>query len=129
MQTHFERGRRADQCKVFVLHWPRAELHRRIEARVERMFELGLVEEVRGLTARQPALSRTANQAVGYRETISHLRGEQSLPDTIEAVKVRTRRFARRQETWFRSLSECRSVSLDDRTSAHEIAQGIVNAA
>jgi tRNA dimethylallyltransferase len=129
MQTHFERGRRADQCKVFVLHWPREQLHGRIEARVERMFEIGLVDEVRQLMARHPALSRTANQAVGYRETISHLGGEQSLPDTIEAVKVRTRRFARRQGTWFRSLSECRMVNLDETTSAREIAQGMVDTA
>jgi tRNA dimethylallyltransferase len=125
MQTHFERGRRPEQCKVFVLHWPREELHRRIEARVERMFSTGLVEEVRQLMAEHPALSRTASQAVGYCETISYLRGQQKLPETIEAVKIRTRRFARRQETWFRSLSECRTIAMSDASTARDVAEKI----
>lgn len=113
-QTHFERGKSRDATRVFVLQWPRPELHRRIEARVERMFAGGLVEEVRGLAARYPQLSRTAAQAVGYREVLELLRGELRLDEAIEQVKVRTRRFARRQETWFRSLAECRPIPLSE---------------
>lgn len=125
-QTHFERGKPREATKVFVLQWPRPELHRRIEARVERMFDTGLVDEARGLLDRYPQLSRTALQAVGYRESFDLLRGETTLPDTIERVKIRTRRFARRQETWFRSLGECRPVpltaSLEPATVASQIA-------
>ncbi len=60
---------------MFVLDWDRETLNERIDRRVERMFADGLVEEVRGLLERQPPLSRTASQAVGYREVIEHLAG------------------------------------------------------
>lgn len=126
LQMQFDEGRPAEQCKVFVLDWPRPLLHRRIEARVERMFSDGLVDEVRGLLDRHGELSRTASQAVGYREVIEHLRGERNLAETIEQVKVRTRQFARRQETWFRSLSECRRVPQREDLSPAEVADEIL---
>lgn len=125
LQTQFDEGRDAAQCKVFVLDWPRPRLHERIDARVEHMFQAGLVDEVRGLLARFGQLSRTASQAVGYREVIEHLQGQQDLPDTIEAIKTRTRQFARRQETWFRSLSECRRIERRDDEDAAQVAQRI----
>ncbi len=113
-QTHFDEGRPASECKVFVLAWPREELHHRIDARVDAMFDSGLVEEVRGLTANYGSLSRTASQAVGYREVMEHLAkpaGQpNSLAECIDLVKARTRQFARRQETWFRGLPECTFV-------------------
>jgi tRNA dimethylallyltransferase len=120
-QTHFDEGRPAAQCKVFVLSWQREELHRRIDARVDAMFAAGLVAEVRGLLDKYGSLSRTASQAVGYREVMDYL-ARLSLPlgegrseglalaHCIELVKARTRQFARRQETWFRGLSECTFV-------------------
>lgn len=125
LQTQFDEGRPAERCKVFVLDWPRAELHRRIEARVEKMFAAGLVEEVRGIVERYRALSRTASQAVGYGEVIAHLEGKHNLAETIELVKARTRQFARRQETWFRSLSECRRIPQQEGDSAEETAARI----
>jgi len=124
-QTHFDEPRSAEDCRVYMLHWPRAELHRRIEARVDRMFERGLVDEVRGLLERYESLSRTASQAVGYREAIAYLQGQRPLEETIEKVKVRTRRFARRQETWFRSLSECRPIEMQRGSDPREVARSI----
>jgi tRNA dimethylallyltransferase len=97
---------------VFVLDWPREELHERINARVEQMFASGLVAEVEQLRGQPGGLSRTAAQAVGYREVLEHLAGERDLAATIELVKLRTRQFAKRQLTWFRSLSECRAVAM-----------------
>jgi tRNA dimethylallyltransferase len=116
LQTQFDEGRPAQQCRVFVLGWPRDALHQRIHRRVEAMFAAGLVDEVRGILARHQQLSRTARQAVGYREVIQSLQQSEDLSKTIENVKTRTRRFARHQETWFRSLSECRFLprSSDD---------------
>lgn len=128
-QTHFERGKSAAATRVFVLQWPRAELHRRIEARVERMFDIGLVEEARGILERHPQLSRTALQAVGYRESFDLLRGEATREEIIERVKVRTRRFARRQGTWFRSLSECRPVPLTTSSEPAAVAAEIAASA
>lgn len=128
LQTQFEEGRPAASCRVFVLLWPRDRLHARINNRVDAMFAAGFVEEVRGLLQRYGTLSRTALQAVGYREVIAHLQGQQDLAATVEAVKARTRQFARHQETWFRSLSECRFVHLQAGISELEVAQQIVQA-
>jgi len=127
-QTHFD-DVPPMPCKVFALAWPRAELHRRIEARVARMFEQGLVAEVESLLARYGQLGRTAAQAVGYREVIQHVREGRKLADTIEQVRARTRQFARRQETWFRSLHECRRLEQTERFSPATLAESIVELA
>jgi tRNA dimethylallyltransferase len=121
-QTQFETGRSADTCRVFVLDWPREQLHARIDRRVEQMFADGLVDEVRSLTARTLPLSKTARQAVGYREVIEHLEGKRDLAQTVQLVKTRTRQLAKRQGTWFRSLSECRFVAVSDPFDAADLA-------
>jgi tRNA dimethylallyltransferase len=125
-QLQFDEGVPGDRCRVFVLGWSRAALHRRIDARVEGMFAAGLMDEVRGLLGQFGTLGRTASQAVGYREAIAYLRGETSWQETHRRVKVRTHQFARRQETWFRSLSECRRIEQDASTSAAETAERLV---
>jgi len=61
-----------------------------------------------------PTLGRAARQAVGYREVIEHLEGQRNLPETIELVKTHTRQLAKRQGTWFRSLSECRPAAVSE---------------
>jgi len=73
LQTQFDEAQSASSANVFVLSWPRDELHRRIDTRVEQMFATGLVEEVRGLLSRYGTLGRTAMQAVGYREVIEYV--------------------------------------------------------
>jgi len=113
-QVHFEEQVSAGRHKVLALAWPRQRLHERIEARVDQMFVDGLEDEVRGLLDRYGTLSRTASQAVGYRELIAFLQDQVSLEETVEQVKRRTRQFARRQETWFRSLEDCRQVQQSD---------------
>jgi tRNA dimethylallyltransferase len=122
-QRQFEIGRPADQCRVFVLDRPRTELSGRIDRRVEQMFSAGLVEEVRVLLAGPRPLSKTARQAVGYREVIEHVEGRRPLPETMELVKTHTRQLAKRQGTWFRSLSECRLIPLAGPVDAAEIAE------
>jgi tRNA dimethylallyltransferase len=125
LQRQFDRARPADQCRVFTLAWPRAELARRIDARVDAMFAAGFVAEVRGLLEGPHPPNRTARQAVGYREVIEHLQGMRDLCDTIELVKLRTRQFSKRQMTWLRSLSECRVISLATAADAGQIAEKI----
>lgn len=127
-QQQFDHGRPADQCRVFLLDWPREVLYRRVNRRVEIMFEQGLVEEVAGLMGLERPLGKTASQAVGYREVIEHLRGGPDLETTIELVKTHTRQFAKRQWTWFRSLSECRPVAISEPVDAESIAASIVEA-
>lgn len=127
-QYHFDEGRPADACRVFALRRLREELHELIEARVDQMIEQGLVEEVRQLVASGPALGRTASQAVGYREVIDYLDGQCDHETMIARIKTRTRRFAKRQGTWFRSLSECRFIDIEGKTDAVTVAMQIVAA-
>jgi tRNA dimethylallyltransferase len=107
---------------VFALDLPRAVLRDRIDRRVLRFFEAGLVDEVRTLTSGPRPLSVTAAQAIGYREVIAMLRGEASVEQTIERVQARTRQFAKRQATWFRGLEEVRPINVLPDESAASIA-------
>jgi tRNA dimethylallyltransferase len=125
LQRQFEVGRPAAECRVFALEWPRAEFDARIDRRVDAMFAAGLVEETRRLVEGHRPLGRTARQAVGYREVLEHLAGNLDLAATIELVKLRTRQFAKRQRTWFRSLSECRNVPVSEPFEPAVIAMRI----
>ena len=82
--------------------------------RVEEMFAGGFVEEVEALLARGLVEGRTANRAIGYREVIGFLAGDRSLAEAMEQTTVATRRFARRQDSWFRKDPRIVWVSYDD---------------
>ncbi|MEV0382265.1 tRNA (adenosine(37)-N6)-dimethylallyltransferase MiaA [Nonomuraea sp. NPDC050643] len=81
---------------------PRPELDRRIEVRVERMWQAGLVDEVRALLGQGLAEGRTASRALGYAQVIRFLTGEWGEERAFAETVRLTRRFARRQESWFR---------------------------
>jgi tRNA dimethylallyltransferase len=125
-QLQFDEGRPAGECRVFVLRRPREEQNARIDERVEEMLSRGLVDEVRGLTVGGKELGRTASQAVGYREVLDYLGGRIDEAAMIERIKTRTRQFAKRQGTWFRSLSECRFVDIEGEMDAEKLAEEIV---
>jgi tRNA dimethylallyltransferase len=80
---------------------PPATVADRIAARYGDQVEQGFVDEVRRLAADPRGLSRTARQALGYRELLAHVAGETSLDEALDQAIVRTRRFARRQRSWF----------------------------
>jgi tRNA dimethylallyltransferase len=84
------------------LSLPPDEVDRRIAARFAAMVEAGLVDEVRTLAARPAGLSRTARQALGYREILAHVENGVPLADCLEEAVRRTRQLARRQASWFR---------------------------
>lgn len=94
------------------LRWDRDVLARRIERRVHAMVDDGLVDEVRGVLA--GGLSRTARQALGYREIIDHLEGRTTLDEAVAITIVRTRQFAVRQLRWFRRDPRVRWVDVVD---------------
>jgi tRNA dimethylallyltransferase len=96
------------------------DLAKRIHARVDSMFERGLVAETEHLAKRGLRENRTACQALGYRQVLEHLDGEFGLAETIELVKARTRQFAKRQRTWFRNQMECQPFEC----AAGELADG-----
>jgi tRNA dimethylallyltransferase len=95
------------------LRWNRSVLAVRIEARVSSMIEQGLLDEVRTLAHR--GMSRTARQALGYKELIDHLDGTITFDEAVATIVTRTRQFAVRQERWFRRDPRVRWVDvLDD---------------
>jgi tRNA dimethylallyltransferase len=79
-----------------------ADLDRRIHERLTRQMEAGFLDEVARLAARPGGLSRTAAQALGYRELLTHLHDQVPLPEALIEIERRTRAFARRQWAWFR---------------------------
>jgi tRNA dimethylallyltransferase len=96
----------------FGLRWPRSVLATRIAERVHRMIDNGLVTEVESLA--EGPISRTARQALGYKEILDFLSGECSLEAAIETTITRTRQYAVRQERWFRRDPRIRWIALDD---------------
>ena len=101
------------------------DLRRRIDARVDQMFRRGLVDETRELLKHGLEQNRTAMQAIGYRQVVEHLRGERSLTETVELVKNRTRRFAKRQLTWFRAQKNLEWINLKPEESMEKSVQQI----
>jgi tRNA dimethylallyltransferase len=111
---------------VIVLDFPRDVLVRRIDDRVDAMIKRGLVEEVgalleRGFNEADPGFNTT-----GYIELIPYHRGERSLDEAVEMVKVATRRYARRQRTWLRRQLPPDARWLDARVPCDQIADDIV---
>jgi tRNA dimethylallyltransferase len=88
--------------RVVGLRVERAALDCRIDSRFRRQLADGFVDEVRTLAARPAGWSRTAAQALGYRELLDHVVGDRDLEECVAEAITRTRQFARRQERWFR---------------------------
>ena len=102
-----------------ALRWPQEILDERIAARCRDQIEAGFLDEVRTLAAGE--VSRTAAQALGYREFLAHIAGECTLDEALETAVKRTRRFARRQQRWFRR--DPRICWIDAPVGASEIIE------
>ncbi len=87
---------------VFGLHHPREKLYDRINQRVDNMLEQGLIEEVQSILAQGYSKDLQSLQTVGYREVITYFDGGLTKEEMIEKIKTNTRRYAKRQLTWFR---------------------------
>lgn len=105
----------------------RPTLDLRIEQRVERMFAEGLVREVEVLLRDGLADSRTASRAIGYREVIAMLEGRLTLEGALERTVAATRRFARRQESWFRKDPRVHWVTWNDPDRVEQALTAIHN--
>ena len=88
--------------RIYATQWDRETLYRRIDARVTRMVDAGLFEEVRGLLSRGVPRDAQSMQGLGYKEAIPFLGGQATLANTVERISRRTRNYAKRQMTWFR---------------------------
>lgn len=100
-------------CLVVCLTCARDELDRRIDARVSRMVERGFLDEVRALTAQGYGPDAPGMTGTGYREVAAALRGEITLDDALDEMRRQTRRYARRQLTWFRNQLPPDALRLD----------------
>ena len=106
-----------------LTHPDREVLYRRIDERVDRMMEMGLLDEVRRVRAE---LCATAAQAIGYKELIEHLEGRMSLADAVGLLKRNTRRYAKRQMTWFRRYPDL--ICLDATLPEEQLVQQAIDA-
>lgn len=114
--TKAEADRRARKepvydAALFGMEMERERLYRRIDLRVDRMMEQGLLEEVRRLLDMGVPRQSTAMQAIGYKELVLYLDGGCSLEEAVETVKRESRRYAKRQMTWFRRNPEIQWIS------------------
>ena len=112
-------------ANAFTLLRGREELGRRIDGRVDRMFERGLVAETAELLKQGLAANPTAMQAIGYRQVVEHLQGLRNLEATIQLVKTRTRQFAKRQLTWYQKQLPFASVTLEPGENPEQMAAAI----
>lgn len=115
-----------DACKIGLFFENRDELYQRINDRVDKMLELGLVQEAKGVLASN--YSATAMNAIGYKELKPYFDGEISLDDAIEKIKMQTRRYAKRQLTWFRRDKNINWIDLSKHSleAAVDIAAEII---
>lgn len=97
---------------VYGIETPREELYERINQRVDQMLQAGLVEEVKNLMLHHE-ISKTALQGLGYKEVIEYLNGKASYDEMVSKVKMESRRYAKRQLTWFRREKKIKWCSLD----------------
>lgn len=111
---------------LFGLNWNRANLYTNIEHRVDEMIEKGLVDEVNNILDRGYSKDINALNTVGYKEIISFLENEITLEYAIELIKRNTRRYAKRQMTWFRKTDGINWIECDANTHQEEIISTIL---
>jgi len=108
------------RIKLFGLIRPRRDMYRLIDDRVDRMFGSGMVKEVKKLLKKR--LSKTSKACLGIKEIAGYLKGEYCLEDAKELLKMNTRRFAKRQLTWFRPDRRIRWIDLQNLTVRKALA-------
>ncbi|GFZ90218.1 tRNA dimethylallyltransferase [Paenibacillus marchantiophytorum] len=106
---------------IIGLTMDRALLYKRIEERIDAMMQEGLIEEVQSLLAAGCPKQAISMQALGYKEIVGYLEGEMSLDEAVTLLKRDTRRFAKRQLSWFRHMKDIHWVDVTDSAnfSAH----------
>ena len=97
----------------FALTMDRARLYARIDARVDAMMRAGLLDEVRGLMDAGAADALTSRQAIGYKELIDALEGRCTIGEAVDLIKLRSRRYAKRQLSWFRRDPRITRLDMD----------------
>lgn len=110
---------------VFGIDMERDKLYKRIDTRVDKMFEMGLPDEVRKLAAMGYDRKSIAMQGLGYKELFCYMRGEATLKEAIEVIKRGSRRYAKRQLTWFRRMEDIKWLKVDENMDYQELVKNI----
>ncbi|WP_144711155.1 tRNA (adenosine(37)-N6)-dimethylallyltransferase MiaA [Curtobacterium pusillum] len=115
-------------ARILHLHRERAALVAGLHERAARMFDAGLVDEVRALREQGLEQGKTARAAIGYSQALEVLRGEATVEQAVEATAIATRKYARRQVSWFRRYGDAELVDVTgaDREALTEAARRIV---
>ena len=129
LQTQWDAAEKRYECVMIGLRREKESQSRRINARVKKMVDMGLLEEVKSLLTEPDALSKQASQAVGYAEVIDYLRGEDkcSFDKAVEKIKINTRRLAKKQRTWHRRWGAVKWFDIPEDESPGVTTQRILS--
>ena len=128
ISTHNSKQRKKEspyELYFYVLNMNRELLYKRIDLRVDKMINAGLIDEVKGLLDKGYNKELVSMQGLGYKEIISYLNNEISLEEAIYILKRDTRHFAKRQLTWFRREKDCKWIDMDKFSNVDEIVEYI----
>jgi len=125
MSEHIRRSKESgsayDVLRIGLDFKDREKLYARIDARVEEMISQGLLSEAKAL--REKGMSATASQAIGYKELYAYMDGEKSFDECVEDIKRETRRYAKRQLTWYRKNKSVKWLYYDEYESVQELLE------
>jgi len=126
LQTQFNPDKSLDDWTIIGIRRDKIDENRRMNLRVKRMIDTGLVEEVKALLAEAKPLSRQARSAIGYAEIIEHLAGRTCLEDAVEQIKKDTRRLAKGQRTWFKTFRGVQWLDIQPEDPPEQIVERAV---
>ena len=120
-----------DRCglynfKLYALNWDRDKLYERINSRVDELIRMGLVEEVRNLFKEGLNCENISMKGIGYKEVIEHIEGKLTLDEAIYLIKRNTRRFAKRQITWFKRYDDMTWIDVNEDMIPEDIVEKIL---
>ena len=125
LQSQWGKPMPREDAIMIGLTWPVKTINRRINARVRAMFDEGFLEEVNLL---QGTLGKQASEALGYKQLLAHMRGECTLDEAKERVKILTRRYAKQQRTWlrrFQVLPSAHFIDMGDKGMQYAAEQAL----
>ena len=125
LQSQWGKPMPREDALIIGLDWPVKTINKRINARVKTMFNEGLLEEVEAL---KENLGMQASEALGYKQILAYLRGECTLEEARERIKILTRRYAKQQRTWLRRfhvLPSAHFIEMDNISMQHATEQAL----
>jgi len=112
--------------KIAGLLRNKEELTDRIKLRTKKMFEMGFVEEVKEI-ANRIGFGLESGKAIGYREVLAHIRGEKTLDETIERINITTRRYSKKQMTWYKRFDQIKWFEVNSLTSEERLSESVAS--